>query len=494
MVRARKHLVVGFFLAIGLIALASRGLVSAYSYWSDEAFTVATVNSDWLSMFRDWMIPDTAPPLYSVMLKIWVSVFGSSEITTRAFSLLCVSISLVVLALASWKKGLVAFYASILFLGTAPFFSRYGQESRNYGLVLLLASVSVSLLLNALYVSDQSRESGDRWLPWFRLSLLALSLSHYFALVYAFSLLFSKAVFQLCRACYSRKDLEIDLATSVVMLAWPVYHFGVAGNLGSSYSMFSWNQVHPISGTISNLVSGLLPVAQGSFLLSLLTVVVIAVLFCFVYAYPKASNPIKLEIFFLLASSLAFVVLIAGIDCFKPLSTDRNFIVLAPAVTLVVANSLQVASRIGYKSLFVCCGVLFGYLLIQQYNISANNLLGGKLVPYENYKSLSAMVFQSDLCERGNCFTYRTGRGVNRVYFDFKRSGVVDIPVFPNKADVTSTYIMSRRGYLGIKDRIIPPLTCYQPVQAWDMATILLTSSSNQQLLKKGSIHPCQAR
>ena len=494
MVRARKHLVVGFFLAIGLIALASRGLVSAYSYWSDEAFTVATVNLDWLSMFRDWMIPDTAPPLYSVVLKIWVSVFGSSEITTRAFSLLCVSISLVVLALASWKKGLVAFYASILFLGTAPFFSRYGQESRNYGLVLLLASVSVSLLLNALYVPDQSRESGDRWLPWFRLSLLALSLSHYFALVYAFSLLFSKAVFQLCRACYSRKDLEIDLATSVVMLAWPVYHFGVAGNLSSSYSAFSWNQVYPISGTISNLISGLLPVAQGSFLLSLLTVVAAAALFCFVYAYPKASNPIKLEIFFLLASSLAFVVLIAGIDCFKPLSTDRNFIVLAPAATLVIANSLQVASHFGNKLLFVCCGALFGYLLIQQYNISANNLLGGKLVPYENYKSLSAIVFQSDLCERGKCFTYRTGTHVNRVYFASSRSAVVDIPVFPDKADVTSTYIMSRHGYLGIKDRIIPPLTCYQPVQAWDMATVLLTSSSNQRLLEKGSIHPCQAR
>jgi hypothetical protein len=352
----------------------------------------------------------------------------------------------------------------------------------------------VSLLLNALYVSDQSRESGDRWLPWFRLSLLALSLSHYFALVYAFSLLFSKAVFQLCRACYSRKDLEIDLATSVVMLAWPVYHFGVAGNLSSSYSAFSWNQVYPISGTISNLISGLLPVAQGSFLLSLLTVVAAAALFCFVYAYPKASNPIKLEIFFLLASSLAFVVLIAGIDCFKPLSTDRNFIVLAPAATLVIANSLQVASRFGNKSLFVCCGALFGYLLIQQYNISANNLLGGKLVPYENYKSLSAMVFQSDLCECGKCFTYRTGTHVNRVYFASSRSAVVDIPVFPDKADVTSTYIMSRHGYLGIKDRIIPPLTCFQPVQAWDMATVLLTSSSNQRLLEKGSIHPCQAR
>jgi hypothetical protein len=153
-----------------------------------------------------------------------------------------------------------------------------------------------------------------------------------------------------------------------------------------------------------------------------------------------------------------------------------------------------VASRFGNKSLFVCCGALFGYLLIQQYNISANNLLGGKLVPYENYKSLSAIVFQSDLCERGKCFTYRTGTHVNRVYFASSRSAVVDIPVFPDKADVTSTYIMSRHGYLGIKDRIIPPLTCYQPVQAWDMATVLLTSSSNQRLLEKGSIHPCQAR
>ena len=492
MISARKHLVVGLFLAIGLIALASRGLVSAYSYWSDEAFTVATVNSGWLSMFRDWILPDTAPPLYSVMLKAWVSIFGSSEVTTRAFSLLCVSISLVVLALASWGNGLVAFYSSTLFLGTAPFFSRYGQESRNYGFVLLLASVSVSLLLKAIYVSDRSRGGRDRWSLLSRLSLLALSLSHYFALVYAFSLLFSKAVYQVSRGCYSRSDLGLDVATAFAMLAWPIYHFGIAGSLGSSYSIFSWNQVQPISGTISNLIHGLLPVAQGSFLLSFLTVVAIVALSWFVYVHSNMSKTIKTEASFLLASSLLFSLLIVIIDCFKPLSTDRNFIVLAPAATLVVANSLQAASRSRNKSLLVCCGALFGYLLIQQYNISANNLLGGKIVPYENYKSLSAVVFQSDLCKRGKCFTYRTGKHVNNVYFESFGSGVVDIPAFPDSPDAASTYIMSRHGYLGIKDKINPPLTCYQPVQSWDMATILLTSSSNRQLLANGSNYPCQ--
>lgn len=494
MISARKHLAIGLFLTLLLISLASRGLLSAYSYWSDEAFTVATVNSSWLSMFRDWIIPDTAPPLYPVLLKSWVGVFGSSEITTRLFSLLCVSTSLVILALASWRKGLIAFYASILFLGTAPVFSRYGQESRNYALVLLLASVSVLLLLKVIGVSGRSRENGDSWSLWFRLSLLVLSLSHYFALVYSFSLLISNSVYQSCRGCCSRKDLALDVQIALAMLAWPVYHFGIAGSLRSSYSSFSWNQVQPISGTISNLLYGLLPVVQGSLLLSFLVIVAMAALGYCVNLNPSVSELIKLEVSFLLVSSLVFTASIVAIDCFKPLSTDRNFIVLVPAVTLIIANSLQAVSSFRNKTLLFCCGSLFGYLLIQQYNISANNLLGGKIVPYENYKSLSAMVFNSDLCKRGQCFTYHTERHVNHVYFDSSRSRVVDVSVFPDNPDTASAFIMSRGGYLSIKDRIIPPLTCYQPVQAWDMATVLLASSANQQLLETGKIYPCQER
>lgn len=83
-VSARTPLILlGIALAIALQILNARGLLSAYSYWSDEAFSAATALADWKSLFFSWVLPDTAPPLFPVFLKTWQSIFGYSEISSR---------------------------------------------------------------------------------------------------------------------------------------------------------------------------------------------------------------------------------------------------------------------------------------------------------------------------------------------------------------------------------------------------------------------------
>ena len=59
-------------IGLGLGLLCSRGLLSAYSYWHHELFSIWAANStSWRSQFEDWMHPDTHPPLHLVLLKAW---------------------------------------------------------------------------------------------------------------------------------------------------------------------------------------------------------------------------------------------------------------------------------------------------------------------------------------------------------------------------------------------------------------------------------------
>ena len=58
------------------------------SYWRDEAFSILMAQHKWTDI--SWLTAqDFSPPLYYYLLKVWIMVFGSSEIATRSLSLLC---------------------------------------------------------------------------------------------------------------------------------------------------------------------------------------------------------------------------------------------------------------------------------------------------------------------------------------------------------------------------------------------------------------------
>jgi len=59
--------------------VASRGSHLDYSFWKDEIVSAAAIKADWLSLYRDWIIPDTAPPLYATLLKAWAGAWGNNE-------------------------------------------------------------------------------------------------------------------------------------------------------------------------------------------------------------------------------------------------------------------------------------------------------------------------------------------------------------------------------------------------------------------------------
>ena len=127
-----------FFTFIFIIAgvyLALIGFWAPYSYWWDELYSVVGANKNLNEMFTLFILLDVHPPLYQIIFKVWIHMFGDSENATRSLSLIFALLSIVLLFLWSKKRfddistGLI----SVLF-STNWMFAYYSQKSRSYAM------------------------------------------------------------------------------------------------------------------------------------------------------------------------------------------------------------------------------------------------------------------------------------------------------------------------------------------------------------------------
>ena len=95
------------------------------------------------------------PPLYYVLAKVWVDLWGDSVHALRTLSVLFSGLGL--LAMYWFVRELVArrraALIAMLLLGVSPLFILYGQEAREYALWTLTLLLSSAALLRALRVS-----------------------------------------------------------------------------------------------------------------------------------------------------------------------------------------------------------------------------------------------------------------------------------------------------------------------------------------------------
>ncbi|MEK7540000.1 MAG: glycosyltransferase [Patescibacteria group bacterium] len=176
---------VRFSLASLLSGLVFLGLqltnLTRWSFWHDESFTALLIQYDWGELLKRAAY-DVHPPLYYLVLKLWATIFGSSVLALRSFSVLCM---LAVFGLSVWLvkrlAGLRAAWWALPFLALAPALVRYGQEARMYGLAAVLGLCATHILLSLL--SHQDMRRGARWWAlWgaYLISLVALLYTHYF--------------------------------------------------------------------------------------------------------------------------------------------------------------------------------------------------------------------------------------------------------------------------------------------------------------------------
>jgi MFS family permease len=181
-------------------------------YWTDEALSLG-MSSHPLARLPEILAQDTSPPLYHVLLNVWILLFGSSEAATHSLSLLF-ALAFVPAALwAGWslfdrRSG----WMCALLAAVSPFLATYANETRMYALVALLSLLATATFLHAFVHRRR------RFIPAFSLLLAMTLYTHYWGFLLALGAGAAVAICLLCSADRRRLVLDVALAFGAVGL------------------------------------------------------------------------------------------------------------------------------------------------------------------------------------------------------------------------------------------------------------------------------------
>ena len=147
-------IILGFGLAIFIaITLAN---VSRASIWFDEAFSAYIVQFSFWDIAR-YTATDVHPPFYYWLLKIWSSMFGTTELAYRSLSILFGAGAISSAFFLTRKLfGRKTAWVSLLFLAISPMLIRYSDEARMYTLASLIVLSATYVLLRAKETQKKS--------------------------------------------------------------------------------------------------------------------------------------------------------------------------------------------------------------------------------------------------------------------------------------------------------------------------------------------------
>jgi mannosyltransferase len=161
---------------VALAAVIRFATLDAQSFWLDETVTVRLVRLGFREMLGEIPGSESTPPLYYVLAWFWSRMLGDGEVGLRALSALVGTLTVPVIYAIGAR--LLSPRAGLLAAGLAavnPLLVWYSQEARAYGLLVLLAALSILFFLHA-----REEPSAGRLAAWAAVGALALA-THYFA-------------------------------------------------------------------------------------------------------------------------------------------------------------------------------------------------------------------------------------------------------------------------------------------------------------------------
>jgi mannosyltransferase len=168
---------------LGLLALAAVSLLVRTGnldtgFWIDEGLSVGIADRPLLEI-PGVLRQDGSPPLYYMLLHVWMAAAGDSEVATHWLSLCFALLSVP----AAWwalraPYGPRAAWIAATLAALNPFLTSYAQETRMYSLVVLLGLLACGAFLRALVMRR------PRWSPALGVALAALLYTHNWALFF----------------------------------------------------------------------------------------------------------------------------------------------------------------------------------------------------------------------------------------------------------------------------------------------------------------------
>lgn len=134
------------------IALALRLIGLNQSLWLDEGINVnVAYGLDLKSLVLHYSLSDFHPPLFHVVLKTWILLFGKSEIAVRMLSVFAGLGTVITTYLIGRKLfGQKTVLTAAILIATSPLHIYYSQEARMYSLAAFFASLSCYFFLSIL--------------------------------------------------------------------------------------------------------------------------------------------------------------------------------------------------------------------------------------------------------------------------------------------------------------------------------------------------------
>ena len=122
------------------------------SVWGDELYSVMYANMGLADIIRfNLRALDPQAPLFYLLLKLWVTVAGQTELALRMPSILGgVVLVPAVYVLGRYLVGGLAGLLAAVILAVNPFHVWYAQEVRTYSITVLLTTLSTLLFLRVL--------------------------------------------------------------------------------------------------------------------------------------------------------------------------------------------------------------------------------------------------------------------------------------------------------------------------------------------------------
>ena len=216
--------IVLFALIVALFIGARLWGLTASCLWFDEVFSVHAAKHGWTELFRFVAADIIHPPLFYVLLKVWIGIGGESLLWLRLFPLIA-SIVLIIpflflcreLHLARTETGL-----ALLLMGVNGYLIKYAQEVRMYSLLLFFTVCSIWLFIKFVNANSDSKR-----LVFLSAINLLLIYTHY----YGWLIVGAQLVFLILWARRRLTDFLISVA--VLLLCFSPWVYAVTQASGS---------------------------------------------------------------------------------------------------------------------------------------------------------------------------------------------------------------------------------------------------------------------
>lgn len=231
----RIFLLLSFVLGLGLTVFSRLFNLTKYGLWQDEVFSLRVAKLDWTSLFQAVIHDAVHPPLFYILLKVWIAAGGESLLWVKCLPLLfgVASIGPLYFLCRNLSIRFGEFCLALLFVSLNAYSVFYAQELRMYSMLAFFSLLSMALF--AKYLKD-GPVSKQLYLILFLVNLL-LVFTHYFGW---FTVIAECAVTFVYGKPKLKSFLAQILAVGLCFLPWCILVGSAAIDKGGLASNMGW--------------------------------------------------------------------------------------------------------------------------------------------------------------------------------------------------------------------------------------------------------------